>query len=78
MEIPAEAVKSMISIRRLTIVSRPLILKASTASLAEFADAENAVSGADALRPNKRVYFADERSLRMTSSFCLSYKRMGK
>jgi len=76
--VPVEAAKSIISIRRLTIVSRPLILKASTASLAEFADAENAVSGVDALRPNKRVYLADDRLLRITSRFCLSYRRRGK
>jgi hypothetical protein len=78
MKIPVEAVKSIISINKLTIVSSPLMLKASTASLAEFADAENAVSGVDPPRPNSSVYFAVDRSLRISSSFCRSYRGSGK
>lgn len=73
-----DAVRSVISINRLTIVSSPLMLNASTASFAEFAEAENAVSGVEPWSPNNRVYFAVDRSLRMTSSFCRSNNRSGK
>jgi hypothetical protein len=68
----------MISINNVTIVSRPVILSASTASFAELTDAENVVSGVERLRPNKRVYFAVDRSSKIISSFCRSSSRSGK
>jgi hypothetical protein len=54
------------------------MLNASTASFAELAEAEKAVSGVERLRPNKRVYFAVDKSSRMISSLCRSYKSRGK
>ena len=76
--LPTDDDNSIISINNVTIVSSPLMLSASTASFAEFADAENAVSGVERLRPNSRVYLAVDHSVSIDSSLCRSYNSSGK